>query len=410
MKGLHLKMDNNVAMGLVIGVQALCEVSMKLRVKQGTLRYHRDGENKCVNVGKDYEKYFTTTLILNVAALKYTLLRGNFIQPYTGFLLQEGIGGRSTFMVWVMEWTKRVLAHLPLKQAGMFGAVGVSQFSYHFDANAWRAFYELWGSLTSTLHHGAGEVGISLYDLERVGGLPSLGDIYEEFLSQNKDLVGYNKYPTAVTELLPIHAELCEFHKAKHNYSDLWLDHFYREYLMYFAYGQQTDSKKEKVETKKRSSLRILHQKRMAYFNITAEGELAAFLAFWLSRFVLPHDKEVIRPETFVMAALMASGKQVSLAPTVLAYIYHGLGDAASNPNYPGKANTIFSIHYSYSLIYTIVAQVATTLMTFPLLFITLDRLGTNFPYPKLDTFSGMGDIFPSELALIVRTLVMGET
>ena len=47
----------------------------------------------------------------------------------------------------------------------------------------------------------------------------------------------------------------------------------------------------------------------MVDFNVTAEGELAAFLAFSLSRLVLPHGKKVIRPETFVMAALMASGQ-----------------------------------------------------------------------------------------------------
>ncbi|KAJ8434749.1 hypothetical protein Cgig2_001952 [Carnegiea gigantea] len=193
----------------------------------------------------------------------------------------------------------------------MFGAVGVSQFPYYFDANVWRTFCELWGPLTNTLHHDADEVGISLYDLKWVGGLPILRDIYEEFLSQNKDLC--------------IHAELCEFHKAKHIYYDLWLDHFYREYLVYFAYGEQIDFEKEKVETKKRSPLRIWRQKGVEDLNITAEGELAAFLAFWLSRFVLPHDKEVIRLETFVMAALMASRR---------------------NPDYPGKANTIFSIHY----------------------------------------------------------------
>ena len=45
------------------------------------------------------------------------------------------------------------------------------------------------------------------------------------------------------------------------------------------------------------------------------------------------------------MAALMASGQRASLAPIVLGYIYHSLGDATSNPNYPDKANTIFPIH-----------------------------------------------------------------
>ena len=61
------------------------------------------------------------------------------------------------------------------------------------------------------------------------------------------------------------------------------------------------------------------------YLNVTAEGDLATFLTFWLSHFVLPLGKEVIRLETFVMPALMASGQRISLAPMVLRYIYHSL-------------------------------------------------------------------------------------
>ncbi|KAJ8426541.1 hypothetical protein Cgig2_002061 [Carnegiea gigantea] len=240
----------------------------KVRVKQGTLRYHRNDKNKCIDVSKDYENYFNATVLEKVSYYKKELGADILISRPLNFYDVE-----------------------PLKQAGIFGATGVSQFSYHFDANTWGAFCELWGSLTNTLYHGAGEVGISLYDLER-------------------------------------------------------LDHFYREYLVYLAYEEQTDSEKEKVETKKRSSIRISHQKQMTDLNIIAEGEIAAFLAFWLSRFILPHDKEIIRPEEFVMAALMASGQRVSLAPTVLDYIYHGIEDAISNPDYPGKANTIFHIHY----------------------------------------------------------------
>ena len=57
----------------------------------------------------------------------------------------------------------------------------------------------------------------------------------------------------------------------------------------------------------------------MANLSVTTEGELDAFLTFWLSRFVLLYRKEFIRPQTFVMAALMASGQRISLAPMVLA-------------------------------------------------------------------------------------------
>ena len=46
------------------------------------------------------------------------------------------------------------------------------------------------------------------------------------------------------------------------------------------------------------------------------------------------------------MASLMANGRKISLAPTVLGYIYHGLGQVASHPDHPGQANPCFSIHY----------------------------------------------------------------
>ncbi|KAJ8432696.1 hypothetical protein Cgig2_016369 [Carnegiea gigantea] len=126
--------------------------------------------------------------------------------------------------------------------------------------------YELWGPLTNTW---AGEAGISLHDLKRIGGLPTLRAMYEEFLPLNKDLADHNKYPAVVVELLCIHTEPCEFHK------------------------KQMVSEKEKIEAKKRSLVRISHRERMTNLNVIAEGELAAFLAFWLNRFVLPHENKL---------------------------------------------------------------------------------------------------------------------
>ncbi|KAJ8421871.1 hypothetical protein Cgig2_006263 [Carnegiea gigantea] len=74
----------------------------------------------------------------------------------------------------------------------------------------------------------------------------------------------------------------------------------------------------------------------MANLSVTTEGELTAFLAFWLSRFVLHSGKEVIRPEIF----------RISLAPMELGYIYHGLREAASHRDHLGKASIIFPSHY----------------------------------------------------------------
>ena len=61
----------------------------------------------------------------------------------------------------------------------------------------------------------------------------------------------------------------------------------------------------------------------------------------------LPYHNEVIRPETFVMASLMVKGQKISLALTVLGYIYHGLGQVASYPSHPSRANPYFLIHYA---------------------------------------------------------------
>ena len=142
-----------------------------------------------------------------------------------------------------MEWTKQVLVPFeePLQQAGISGVI---QFPYHFNTNVWMAFCELGGPLTTTLYYGADEVGISLNDWERIIGLPILRPPYDKFLPLNKDLVYHNKYPTMVIELLCAHDELYKFYKVKHTYYHLWLDHFYSEYLVYFAYGEQTNSEK----------------------------------------------------------------------------------------------------------------------------------------------------------------------
>ncbi|KAJ8430352.1 hypothetical protein Cgig2_020422 [Carnegiea gigantea] len=182
--------------------------------------------------------------------------------------------GHSTFTIGAMEWTKRVLIHFKesLKQV---------KLAFHF---------------------------MTLSVLEVYS---TLGAIYEEFLLPNKELAYHNKYPTVVVELLRIHTELCEFHKVKP---------FLQRILGVFTSGEQTDYEKEKVKAKKRSLVHISHQEQMINLNVTAEGELAAFLSFWLSRFFLRHGKEVIRPENL---------------------------EEAIHLNYPSKANTIFPSHYA---------------------------------------------------------------
>ena len=127
-----------------------------VRVKQGTLRYRRNDENKYVDVSKDYENYFNAIVLEKVNTERHGpkiySAKGEFYPVLHRLRIGKRNWGltiqfrdRSTFMIGVIEWTKRILTRFeePLKRAGIFGAIGVSQFSYHFHANLWWAFCEL---------------------------------------------------------------------------------------------------------------------------------------------------------------------------------------------------------------------------------------------------------------------------
>ena len=288
-------------------------------------------------------------------------------------------------MIGVMEWTKWVHVHFEetLKWAGIFGALSVSQFSYHFDTNVWQAFCKLWGLLTYTFYHGTGKVGILLYDLERIDGLPVLGAIYNEFLPPNKDLAYYNKYPAPVVELLYIHAELCKFQNVGHIYYDLWLDHFTENLWSTLHMGSKLILKKGKLECHSWGWTRC-------FLNLLVES---LCFALWRGSY---------KTKNICMAALMASEQWISLALIVLGYIYHGLGEATSHPNHPSKANTIFP---SYHVIHK-----PTELFSgpyrrcpddgysgdFPNLVCYVRLLGSKISSPQARHISGRGDIFLS--------------
>ncbi|CAB4308903.1 unnamed protein product [Prunus armeniaca] len=238
---------------------------------------------------------------------------------------------RANFRAFVLEWMESILSDFGdvLRQANIYGAVAVSWYSYE-----WRAFCELWGPLSNTFHHGNGEMGISLYDLKVIGGLPILGLPYDEFIPLNKELCREDLYPSTVGELLKIHAQLCVFHKKGQVFHDQWIEHFFRGEAIYGAAGNNNNI----IPKHKAEDLKFP-------LNISREGQLAAFLAFWLSRFVLPLDN-AIRPECFYMASLMARGFRVSLAPAVLGLIYHALGTVVTHRKGPGLANAYLPIHY----------------------------------------------------------------
>ncbi|CAB4299031.1 unnamed protein product [Prunus armeniaca] len=176
-------------------------------------------------------------------------------------------------------------------------------------------------------------MGISLYDLKVIGGLPILGLQYDEYIPLNEELCREDLYPLNV-ELLRIHTQLYIFHKKGQVFCNHWVEHFFRGEAVYGATGNGKNIIAKQVAETRKLPLNISH-----------EGQLAALLAFWLSHFVMPTNK-AIRPECFYMESLMARGLKVSLAPAILSVIYHALGLVATHPRAPGLANACLPIHY----------------------------------------------------------------
>ncbi|XP_050150142.1 uncharacterized protein LOC126625111 isoform X1 [Malus sylvestris] len=325
------------------------------------------------------------------------------IREKTDWGLSVKVTGCATFQVGVLEWTETTLRTYEnvLRQADIYGAVAVSRYPYKYSSNVWKAFCELWGPLTNTFHQGNGEMSISLYDLKVIGGLPILGAPYEEFIPPNDDLCKKEAYPSTLPELLRIHSHLCKFYGQKHIFWNQWLDHFYRGKIVYAGYGE----KNQRMSPNEQK----IFKARGILLEVTKEGALAAFLVFWLCRFVLPLKGGKVRPETFPMACLIAQGSKVSLAPTVLGYIYRGLGDIVSCPRGPGFTYISMPVHY-------IVGWLGEH---FPYLY--RSRPDSDFPkgYPQLARYAGVEPrevnisqarfIFRSDKSVIYRPTVFVE-
>ncbi|KAJ8422768.1 hypothetical protein Cgig2_013553 [Carnegiea gigantea] len=79
------------------------------------------------------------------------------------------------------------------------------------------------------------------------------------------------------------------------------------------------------------------------------ETFLAAFLSCWLCTFILPvRDAGCIRPGTFSIASLMASGVGYCLPTAVVASIYKGINEL-SRSSHPGRGGGHFPTHFLYA-------------------------------------------------------------
>ncbi|KAH0644118.1 hypothetical protein KY290_035094 [Solanum tuberosum] len=240
------------------------------------------------------------------------------------------------------EWVEDVLPRHKeiLELIKVYDAVYTSLYTYDIDDNVLHAFCELWRPSTNMLSTFIGEMSISLWDLQSIGGLPVEGHFYDEVVPSAKELT---QTDTQKEFLLP---QSCRYlfsafyRLAKDDLQEVsvhdWVKFWFRGPNRYAEPPQKVSKENAPfVELDVEESLRD-------------ETNLAAFFACWLCKFVLSNKKvNHVRSSVFKVASLMAHGKKFSITVPVLASIYRGLKEISTSSNL-SVANIIFPIHYVY--------------------------------------------------------------
>ncbi|KAH0776103.1 hypothetical protein KY290_007514 [Solanum tuberosum] len=266
------------------------------------------------------------------------------------------------------EWVEDVLPRHKeiLELIKVYDAVYTSLFTYDYDDNALHAFCELWRPSTNTLSTFIGEMSISLWDLQSIGGLPVQGHFYDEVVPSAKELTQTDTqkellFPQSCRYLFSAFYKLAKDDLQEVSVHD-WVKFWFRGPNRYAEPPQ-------KVSKVRATKPRLNHNhsghidsnflprtdEENAPFveldveeSLRDETNLAAFFACWLCKFVLPNKKvNHVRASVFKVASLMAHGKKFSLAVPVLASIYRGLKEISTSSNL-SVANIIFPIHYVY--------------------------------------------------------------
>ncbi|RLM70104.1 hypothetical protein C2845_PM17G07720 [Panicum miliaceum] len=147
---------------------------------------------------------------------------------------------------------------------------------------------------TNTFIFPWGEATVTLEDLAVLGGLPALGSCVRD----EDDTPTPPKVQEDVNELNSVRWSLNGSKYKKPTFSG-WVKHFLED--------MATDDKRERIEH-------------------------AAFLAMWLSMFVLTEAPfDVVQPNVFDIAVRMVHGEGMALAPAALASLYRDLSSLKSH-------------------------------------------------------------------------------
>ncbi|KAH0632965.1 hypothetical protein KY284_035751 [Solanum tuberosum] len=207
---------------------------------------------------------------------------------------------------------------------------------------------------------------ISDVDLHILGGFPISGVPYEEVIPNSTELTGLDDNREI---FLPRTCEcmFAAFHhlKEKNNGNirvsfNEWIQFWCKKDLKYELAPPRKEKKSRRLlsthnpigeiptEINTWSSTQEMVFSKLGAKHQKYETYLTAILSCWLCAFVFPSEEgNFIRPETFKIASLMASGKKVSLVVPVLGSLYHGL-NKISNSSQLDHIRVCFPIHYVY--------------------------------------------------------------
>ena len=88
----------------------------------------------------------------------------------------------SFFIQWYWEWLEDILGcnKEKLVEWRLYNGLYASLFSYDMSVNVFKAFCELWYHTPNTLCTESGNMSISLWDMQIIGGLSADESYYEE--------------------------------------------------------------------------------------------------------------------------------------------------------------------------------------------------------------------------------------
>ncbi|KAH6762260.1 hypothetical protein C2S52_019693 [Perilla frutescens var. hirtella] len=233
--------------------------------------------------------------------------------------------GEFRYLSGYWEWSEDVLSRCAdnLRKTGIYDAVYASLFTYDRNTEIIKAFCEM---------------SISLWDIHVLSGLPMNGELYDEVIPYAKELTGADQdnklyVPASCKHLF--HA----YHLLRGQSSSVsigkWITFWSKNTKRYLKPPLRKEKKTVRPKSTHNPTGEIkVHEtwtakEKMPFEKLDVKERyvtqtyLAAYLSCWLCSFVLPEDDaNLIRPETFKMASMMASGREVALTVLVLASIY----------------------------------------------------------------------------------------